>query len=1743
MVVYNNILAGAAGQGGAAEYVIPKSLRFNSGDSAHLSKTFASAGNRRTWTWSGWVKRAKLGDDEAIFSGGASNPITTIRFGGEGSASPDGINIFHYAGSFSFQLTTTAQYRDLSSWYHIVVACDTTQATASNRLKLYVNGEQVTAFDTETYPSQNFETEISNTSTQTIARNGTGSNYKNGYLADIQFVDGQQLAPTDFGETRSSDGVWVPKEFAGSYTLNPDGYNQVWSDGVAGSNQVPNSQAFDGDLTTWAAPNGSSTLTWTPSATLTVSSSMRVYAARESSSDSITVNFTDGSSFNSFTGDNVFRWYTVTSPAGKTVSNIVWTHTTDKSKISAIEIDGQILTDASGKNSFHLNFSDSSTNEALGFDSAPTTPDPDPKKGMDVITYTGNGGTQNVGGALFEPGLIWIKNRDSSRNHYLYDSIRGAGTSGDLASNGIVAENTLNTEVYGYLSAFNPDGFTVVDGSNSTGNFNSSSQDYVAWTWRAGGPAVSNTDGTITSQVSANTDYGFSIVTYTNPSSGTFTVGHGLGANVGMIITKHRNRASDWYVWHKSFTSEDDYINLNSTAAKATAGDFWGTSAPGGSTFGGSIGTSALAGDTDVAYVWSEVSGYSKFGTYSGTGSAVKVTTGFEPRFILVRSTSSGREWLIWDSERGASSGALRANSSGTAYSDSTYNGITFDSDGFTIMTGDSTPNMSASGEEYIFAAFADRPGNNWDVNNIVTSEGLTTSKTQFDVVTYTGNGGTSQRIGAKLSSGTISGDGTPANASGSGGWAQAFDGNTSNLVYVSGGTGTVTSKLTLPVALPFTKLRIYAGQNATSGTNIQANDVNLSASHTWTLTGSWVDVTSSVTSPLTSLALTTVNGNSSNIRAIEIDDQIVIEGDGTSLNFQPDFIWLKNRSSAYSHTLYDSIRGVGIDKALASNTNGAEGSLSDGTTFGYVNSLNSDGFTVTKGSDSTSYTNGNNQNYVAWCWKAGGTAVSNTDGSVTSSVSANPAYGFSVVTYTGTGSAATVGHGLNGKVPELIIVKNRDKSYNWAVWSSQLSSNAHYLFLNSTDGQSNSYYTFWNNTAPTGSVFSVGANSPDTAGAVNENGDDMVAYCFANVPGYQRVGSYVGNGSTTGPVVVTGFKPRFLLIKNTSLAGSNWFIFDSERSPSNPVKLNLKPNSSAAEETDSSGTVDFNQNGFQIKSAGTHPNGSGNTIIYLAIGDDEIGSDEDCLVDVPNAVTADADATDTTGGYQRGNYCTMNPLASTTTLTNGNLHATMAGYPGDYGRGTIAMTSGKWYFEWTKISGSEPSAGVSTDSTGAGGGYVYHGNGYLYPGGITGAGTLSVGDVIGVATDATAGSVAIYKNGVLVHTFTGITADTFYPFYSGTNAGTSVVAFNFGQMRFKYPIPSGYAALNTTALPAATIPDGSKYFDAVTYTSDGQSSKKLTFGFSPDLFWSKVRNFAEHHVLHDSVRGASKVLKSSNTDAESTEASNRGVLSFDSDGVTIGIGSPYNSSGNNSVVWAWDAGSSTVSNTDGSITSSVRANQTAGFSVVTFTGTGANATIGHGLNAEPHALLTKCRESGFNWAVYFKGKGNGGRFMLNNTLAFATSSTFWNNTTPTSSVFSVGSFFASGNTFVAYCISPVLGYSAVGSYTGNGNADGPFVNTSMRPRWIMIRGDYSGGDWLIVDTERVGIGDDNVATGSLAANLNNNEAHFGANNLDILSNGFKIRSTNSVYNTSGTDYYYIAFAENPFSANGGLAR
>ncbi|WP_339340033.1 LamG domain-containing protein, partial [uncultured Oceanicoccus sp.] len=220
MPIFSNVLAGAAGQGGAAEYVIPKSLRFNSGDSAHLSRTPTSAGNRRTWTWSAWVKRSKLGERVALFTAGSDN--TEILF------EPDDVlRIYFYPGSYAGHTKTVASFRDTSAWYHIVVAIDTTQTGNDNIAKIYVNGVQQEV----THPNNwttNGQTDVNNTVAHYIGSRFGPARLINACMADVQLVDGQALAPTDFGETRSSDGVWVPKEFDGTYGTN--GFHLNFSD-------------------------------------------------------------------------------------------------------------------------------------------------------------------------------------------------------------------------------------------------------------------------------------------------------------------------------------------------------------------------------------------------------------------------------------------------------------------------------------------------------------------------------------------------------------------------------------------------------------------------------------------------------------------------------------------------------------------------------------------------------------------------------------------------------------------------------------------------------------------------------------------------------------------------------------------------------------------------------------------------------------------------------------------------------------------------------------------------------------------------------------------------------------------------------------------------------------------------------------------------------------------------------------------------------------------------------------------------------------------------------------------------------------------------------------------------------------------------------------------------------------------------------------------------------------------------
>jgi hypothetical protein len=323
-----------------------------------------------------------------------------------------------------------------------------------------------------------------------------------------------------------------------------------------------------------------------------------------------------------------------------------------------------------------------------------------------------------------------------------------------------------------------------------------------------------------------------------------------------------------------------------------------------------------------------------------------------------------------------------------------------------------------------------------------------------------------------------------------------------------------------------------------------------------------------------------------------------------SGVGFQPDWIWWKQRNGTDDHRLIDSVRGEGTTsyKILFSNTTDAEYDGNDnGGSQGNINAITSDGFSGVQGTVGWNNWNGSGNTYVGWNWLANGAGVSNTQGSIASTVSANTTSGFSIVSYTGNAtSGATVGHGL-GAVPKMIIVKKRNGATNWTIYNSNLSTGASsYLYLNTTDAEGTSYAGYWNSTTPTSSVFTLG-NAADT----NGNTDTYIAYCFAEKKGFSKFGSYTGNGNADGTFVYTGFKPAWVMYKASSISGQSWLIHDNKRgnqgANANPQDLRLLAN---ATNTEADVDIDFLSNGFKPRAGDPHINSSGTTYIYMAFAE-----------------------------------------------------------------------------------------------------------------------------------------------------------------------------------------------------------------------------------------------------------------------------------------------------------------------------------------------------------------------------------------------------------------------------------------------------------------------------------------------------------------------------------------------------------
>ena len=562
-------------------------------------------------------------------------------------------------------------------------------------------------------------------------------------------------------------------------------------------------------------------------------------------------------------------------------------------------------------------------------------------------------------------------------------------------------------------------------------------------------------------------------------------------------------------------------------------------------------------------------------------------------------------------------------------------------------------------------------------------------------------------------------------------------------------------------------------------------------------------------------------------------------------------------------------------------------------------------------------------------------------------------------------------------------------------------------------------------------------------------------------------------------------------------------------------------------------------------------------------------GSTYDSMTDVPTLTSS-----------TQANYPTFSPIdtgGGSVTLSGGNLNYSIASSTGSQVRGTMGTDlTGKWYFEFTAGSVASPTNpqmfGLSTtqgqivnnQASLRKAVYAYfdagtnHQSQYVLNGVTQTINPLllnsaAIGDILQIAYDAATGKVWFGKNNTWYdsangatgnpsagtnQTITIATGDSMTPFVCNLGA-TYSGSLNCGQQPFTYTPPTGFVALNTYNLPTPTISNGANYMAASTYTANASTQTIVNSGnnpvgisFQPDLVWTKSRTGAYSHELFDVNRGVNAYIGSNNTNAEVVGTAQ--LTSFNSNGFTLGANENSNyTNGYAAVAWQWKASGSTVSNTSGSITSTVSAGATQGFSVVTYTGTGANATVGHGLGVAPSMIICKSRSSTYNWVVYHVSLGNTANLKLNTTDAQTTgATTSWNSTSPTSTVFSLGSSLLGNDTnpMVAYCFAAVAGYSAFGSYTGNGSTDGTFVYLGFRPRYVMIKRTDVANDWELIDTSRSPY---NVSQAQLAAN--DSRAELANVNLDVLSNGFKLRESLAWGNASGGTYIYMAFAENPF--------
>jgi len=1210
---------------GASAYLLEQSLLFNDGDSAFLNRTPSSAGNRKTWTWSGWVKLSTIGNT-SIF-GAAERPVAS-------SGKFRDILFIDSSNKLNFQqrnqsatnvtnILSSATFADASAWYHIVLSVDTTQSTSTNRQRVYVNGSEITSWATNTRCSQNYDGAVNGTFEHNVGRNLTLSDaatqYYDGLMALPILVDGAALAPTAFGET-DDDGFWNPIEYTGVETPASAAITYALTDsGVSGSAAVTNTYstksigAADAGRTVivGVSSNGTNIVTGMTiggvSATeLTVftgtNNTSSVWAAAVPSGTTADIVITNAGS-GAATGIAVYRALnvgsltaytaggsavadpmtaTVFAPAGSAIfaagggyspTSFTWTGVTEDTDLGAVasgedkathgsiaiatdqsvdvgcdpssgmsegSMAAVVLTGTSfvaggyGTNGFELDYADSSFfGQDVSSDpaAATVTYEANYLNGTDTATYTFS--SADIGAVATDRKIV-VTGYSSAipSTSTQFNSV----TVGGLSMNLVVASQSAyladTVEIWEYDDSAEALG-TTADIVVTVSQSSLRCQIGVYTLNGAGNVYMTDVDdysndpmtGTLTipaggvAIASAGVNAGAQTFTWTNLTENFDATGDGTGVQF--------SAASDAF----ASVAANRIITANSSAAfdnrSASAYAAW---SPVGVNhyIDNNFTTSDQLEDTPTDSADDGIGNFSTWNPNDGGGHTVGVPTEGNLQFTNAAANYKGLVSTI-------------------AFPTSGKWGVKF------TITG------SVSGS------------NDGDICIVRDQFGSPTAARSRFIATTAANYTT---FGLQMAGGDIK---------------YKFNGGSSVVHY--NGAASATSdvyEFLFDADNGYFDVKENGSDFGTRLTGIPTGELYWLCADMYA-TGILVDFGQQGYVPSESgySALATQN-----LPAPTIADgsqqftPVLYTGTGselaiTSLDFTPDFVWIKNRDATDNHMLYDSVRGA--TKDLHSNTTDAET-----TTAQTLKSFDSAGFTL--GTDVQ--VNTNTEDYVAWCWKAGGSASSNSEGSITTSVSANTTSGFSIISYTGNATAgATLGHGLSS-APKFILAKNRDDSVNaWAGYHVALGG-THRIFLNTTaaaqDDDGN-----WNDTNPSATVITLGNGEIS-----NHTGEDFIMYAWAEVEGFSKFGSYTGNNSTNGPFIYLGFRPAFVMFKKSNAAG-DWQIMSSALDTYNPAIRFLEPNTSNALGA-FSGSVDLLSNGFKV--ATTHADiNSANTFLYAA--------------------------------------------------------------------------------------------------------------------------------------------------------------------------------------------------------------------------------------------------------------------------------------------------------------------------------------------------------------------------------------------------------------------------------------------------------------------------------------------------------------------------------------------------------------